>query len=138
VADQCAGARVVAQHRRAESADARGECAVPQGRGKRDADATALPGVDHLDRHLGHVELFETDVARDPDRRPRQGRERDHRLVVPVVDGEEPGQLPGGEVRFGGHEALVARAFAQTAEGEHDRVAIGGEQLADVDLILHT
>ena len=98
---------------------------------ERSAHPVALPAVNHLDRHLGHVELVEPDVAGDSDRRSRWRRERDQGLVVPVVDVQEQAEVAGSQRGFRREVALVARALAQVAKREGDRVPIRGDELAD-------
>jgi hypothetical protein len=84
-----------------------------------------LPAVDDLDRHFRGIELVEPDVAGDPDRGARRRRACDQRLVVPVIDVEEPAQIMGAQRRFGREEALKARALAEVLEGEHEGPAVG-------------
>jgi hypothetical protein len=93
----------------------------------------ALPSIDDLDRHLGGLEVVQPHVASDPDRHPGRRRERDQRLVVPVVDVEQVAELTGTQDRLGREVALVARAFAQMAEHERQRVLVGAKKLADRD-----
>jgi hypothetical protein len=78
-----------------------------------------LPAVDDSDRDLGGLEVvFQPDVARDPDRRPGRGRERDQRLVVPVVDAQEALHVAWAQRRLWPEEAQEARALAQMGERE--------------------
>jgi hypothetical protein len=73
-----------------EAADSGARRALGERRQQRCAHPVALPAVDHLDRHLGLVERIHAHVAGNPDRRPGRRRERDQRLVMPVVDVDEP------------------------------------------------
>jgi hypothetical protein len=105
---------------------------------QRGADPVSLPVVDDRDGHLGGFEVvLEADVTGDRDRRARRRRVRDQRLVMPVVDVEEPGKLTWRQLRLGGEEALVAGPGAQMPEREVKRSAIDRAQLADGDLIRH-
>jgi hypothetical protein len=123
---------VLAQHRHVEAADARQSCALGERRQQRAADAAMLPAVDHRDRHLSGLEVvLQPDVARDPDRGAWRRRERDQRLVVPVVDAQEPAQVPRAQHRLGREEAQEARALAQVLEGEHEGPAVRSLQLAN-------
>ena len=92
---------------------------------QRDADALVLPAVDDLDRHLGGLEVvLKADVPGDRNRGARRRRVRDQRLVVPVIDVEEPPQVTCAQHRFGREEALEAGALAQPGERECDGPAI--------------
>jgi hypothetical protein len=116
-----------------KAADARGPGALGERCQQRDADAPALPAVDDSDRHLGGVELVETDVAGDSDRGARWRRERDQRLVMPVVDGQEAAHVASGQLRLGREEPLQARALTQVSERERDHPPIGRFELPDRD-----
>jgi hypothetical protein len=137
VSDQRTRSRVVAQHRDVKAADAGGSSSLRKGREQRGADAAALPLVDHLDRHLGGLEVLEPHVAGDPDRRAGRRGVGDQRLVMPVIDARQTGQIAGGQVRPDGEEPLVAGPLAQAAERERHRPSIGRAQLADRDLTVH-
>jgi len=116
------------------TADAGGSGPLGERGEQRDADAPVLPPVDDRDRHLcGFEVVIEPDIARDRDRGARWGRERDQRLVVPVVDVEEPAQVVGTQNRLAREEALKARALAEVLEGEYEGAAVGRPQLADRD-----
>jgi hypothetical protein len=67
---ECAGGAVVAQDRRLEAADTGARRTHRERAHQRRADASALPAIDHLDGHLGRVELLKAHIAGDPDRRP--------------------------------------------------------------------
>jgi hypothetical protein len=122
-----------------EAADAGGAGAFGQRDEQRDPDSPPLPAIDHFDRHLGGLEVvIDADVAGDRDRRARRGRERDHRLVVPVVDVEEETQLAGREGALGREVALVTGALAEMAEREDNCAVVGGDELADRDRRHHT
>jgi hypothetical protein len=104
---------------------------------QRRAHAVVLPFVDHLDRHLRGVELVQTDIAGDPDRRAGRWRERDQRLVVPVVDVEEVAELALAQGGLDREVALIAGSLAQVPECEGDGSPVGGAELADGDLTRH-
>jgi hypothetical protein len=117
-----------------KTADAGGPGPLGERGEQRDADAPVLPPVDDLDRHLCGLEVvIEADVARDPDRRARRRRVRDQRLVVPVVDVEEPAQVAGTQDRLGREEALEARALTEPGERERDGPAVRGSELTNRD-----
>jgi hypothetical protein len=117
-----------------EVADAGGSGALGERRQQRDANAAMLPAVDHRDCHLSRLEVvLQADVARDPDRRAWLRRERDQRVVMPVVDPHEPADVAGAEDGLRREEALEARTLAEVVEGEHEGPAVGRPQLADRD-----
>jgi hypothetical protein len=118
---------------RAKAADSGAPGALGKRRHQGRAHAAALPLVDHLDRHLGLVELLQADVAGDPDGRPRRRRERDQRLVMPVVDVDQALQLAGSQGRLAREVALIPGALAEPAKCERDRASVGGDELADRD-----
>jgi hypothetical protein len=91
-----------------KAADAGGPGALGERREQCRSDAVALPRIDHLDRRLGDVELLQPHVAGDPDRCPRRRRERDQRLVVPMVDVQQATQVARGQLGLGGEIALIA------------------------------
>jgi hypothetical protein len=124
---------VAAQHRHVETADAGRPCPIAERGHEGGANAAVLPIVDDLDRHLGGLEVVEAHVAGNPDRRPRRRRERDQRLVVPMVDVDEAGQLARRQLGLGGEEALVARLRAQVSKRERHGGSIRGQQFADRD-----
>ena len=82
------------------------------------------------------VEIVEADVAGDPDRRARRWREGDQRLVVPVVDVEQPAELTGASSCLGMKIALVAgldaqpgpkvNATARRSDATSSRIVIAG------------
>jgi hypothetical protein len=126
VAGERSGGLVIAEHRHAKAPDP-GRCG-PLGKPRQEGgpDAAALPAIDHLDRNLGCIEVVEPQVAGDPDRRARLGRERDQCLVVPVIDAHEPSQLPLGELGLGAEIALIARSRAEMSEREGQRPPVEG------------
>jgi hypothetical protein len=73
------------------------------------------------------------DVAGDPDRRPRRRRERDQRLVMPVVDVDQALQLARSQGRLAREVALIPGALAEPAKCERDRPSVGAGELADRD-----
>ena len=117
-----------------KTADAGGPGPLGERCEQRDADAPVLPPVDDLDRYLRGLEVvIEADVARDPDRRARRRRVRDQRLVVPVVDVEEPAQVAGTQNRLGREETLEARALTEPGERERHGPAVRGGELTNRD-----
>jgi hypothetical protein len=131
VAGEQAGGLVVAEHRHVEAPDAGAPCPVDECRHQFGANPLVLPAVDDLDRHLGGVECLEPHVAGDPDRRPGRRREGDQRLVVPMVDVDQVGELAGRQLGLGGEEALVARPRAEVGKRERHRGSIRRQQLAN-------
>jgi hypothetical protein len=91
----------------------------------------ALPAVDYLQRHLGLIELVQAHVARNPDGRSGWRREGDERLMVPVVDIEQPGQLARRELWLGRQVTLIAGALAEAPERERDGPAVRSGELTD-------
>jgi hypothetical protein len=73
------------------------------------------------------------DVAGDPDRRPRRRRERDQRLVMPVVDVDQALQLARRQGQLAREVALIPGALAEPAKCERDRPSVGAGELADRD-----
>ena len=132
-----ASADVVAKHRHVKATDAGGPGALGERGQQGDADASALPAVDDRDSNLCGVELVEADVAGDPDRSARRGRERDQRLVVPMVDVHQPAHVARTEHRLRREEALQARALAQVLEREREGPAVGRLEPANRDRVQH-
>jgi len=86
-----------------EAADSGAGRALGERRQQSRAHPVALPIVDHRDRDLSRFEVvLEADVTGDPHRLARRRRERDHRLVVPVVDVEKPRQLAWRQIGLRG------------------------------------
>jgi hypothetical protein len=133
VLDQRSRGAVAAQHRYLEAADAGSAGPLAQRGHERGTDATVLPVVDDLDRHLGRLEVVQAHVPGDPDRRPRRRRERDQRLVVPMVDTHEPYQLAWGEFVLRAEVPLIPGLRAEMRERERDSSAVGRKKLADRD-----
>jgi hypothetical protein len=117
---------VVAEHRHPKAPDPGRRGPLGELRQEGSPDAAALPAIDHLDRHLGSIEVVEPQVAGDTDRRTRLGREGDQRLMVPVIDAHEPSQLPLRELGLGAEIALIARARAEMSEREGQRPPVEG------------
>jgi hypothetical protein len=133
VVHQRSGAPIVAQHRDVEAADTGCPGTLGERRQQSGSHAAALPLIDHLDGRLGDVELVQPHVPGDPYRSPGWRRERDQRLVVPVVDAEQMTQVARGQLGLGGEVALVARPRAQPSERERHRATVARHELADRD-----
>ena len=85
----------------------------------------ALPGVDHRDRHLGHVRLvLEADEARRPHTLPLAWRGAEG-LVPVAVDVGQVGELAGAERRLGvmKRSRLDSKPSCSKASAQHRRVA---------------
>ena len=94
------------------------------------AEAPALPVVDDRDGHLGHIRVvWIADIAGYPQPGSRLLVQRDHRLVVVMVDlGQSPDRR-FAQLGAGGQEPPVARFGAETLEPAEQELAVGAMPL---------
>jgi hypothetical protein len=124
-------AAVAVEHRGRERADPGALRSLAKGEQERAADPAALPCVDDRDRDLRDVELGAADVPRDADRSARDGRPRDERFAVPVIDIGELVEVVRAQLVLDAKEALVSRGRTEAAEEERERDAVCRSELAD-------